>query len=91
MKRKLDRVLEANQNLTYQLSQDRFPQAGGNLTNRELSDKLGEIDSQMSVFKDRIAKVRLLGRKECEKLRGELKCSQILHFKRLDKIKMMTL
>lgn len=62
-----------------------------NIANRELSDKLGEIDSQMAVFKNKISEVKLIGKKESEKLRGELKFNQILHFKRLDKIKMIAL
>jgi hypothetical protein len=45
----------------------------------------------MSLFKDRITEVRMLGRKESEKLRGELKCNQILNQKRLDKIRTLTL
>ena len=91
MRKKLDKVLEANQNLAKQLSQDKFSQRGDKQTSRELSDKLGEIDSQMAIFKDRITEVKMIGRKESEKLRGELKFNLILHLKRLDKIKMMTI
>jgi len=29
----------------------------------------------MAVFRDRITEVRLLGKKEAEKLRGEVKCN----------------
>lgn len=91
LRKKLEKSQAQNRTLIQQRDSEVANNKGARRLNRELSEKVQNIDAQMEWFKQSITGQKQLYKKENERLKNDLKCFEIYHRRQIDSVRLMVI